>query len=505
MKPIQDKFVLLFSPQPVESGRRVAPLGLIAISSFLIKENYDIRIFHSYDKNYYLEAIEHLDKAICVGITSMTGYQIYDGLQFAKLVREKNPKVPIIWGGIHPTIMPAQTAEHPLVDIVVKGPGEDTFTELVKCIDEKKSYDTILGITFKKNGKIIDNPPRPVKGIDEYPRMPYSVLGESVESYIKKNAYAKRNLAYITSSGCPFRCAFCYLANTTFSRKWDSYPAQRVVNEIEYLVNTFYVDGIEIRDSNFFVDPSRVNDFCNLIIKKELKVVFSSVNGRADQLNKYSDDAWELFRKAGIREILIGAESGDQEMLDLINKKSAVEEIITCEKKAKSHGIDIINSFMTSFPPQSQDKKEIRKVLKRELDKTVDVINTIFTINPVANILLFFYTPYPGTPLFDSSVQNGFREPSNLEEWSKIDLSNKVTPWTHKTHVKKVLLLQKLFIIRRATSKELVNKRRGWKHTILKRTCVYSMVHRWVTFRMKHKWYFFSFENYLFSLSKYFK
>ena len=77
------------------------PLGLLAISALLDKEGYDIRILHSYDKDDYEEVLQHLDKAICVGITSMTGYQIYDGLKFAKLVRDKNPSIPIIWGGIH--------------------------------------------------------------------------------------------------------------------------------------------------------------------------------------------------------------------------------------------------------------------------------------------------------------------------------------------------------------------------------------------------------------------
>ena len=81
MKPIEDKFILLFCPQPTAAGRRMAPLGLIAISTFLIKQGYDIRIFHAYDEQDYLEALENLDKAICVGITSMTGYQIYDGLK----------------------------------------------------------------------------------------------------------------------------------------------------------------------------------------------------------------------------------------------------------------------------------------------------------------------------------------------------------------------------------------------------------------------------------------
>ncbi len=93
MKPIKDKFILLFHPHPIAQGSRIVPLALLSISS-LIEKEYDIKIFHSYDKDEYLEALEYLDKAVCVGITALTGYQITDGLKFAKLVREKNNKIP---------------------------------------------------------------------------------------------------------------------------------------------------------------------------------------------------------------------------------------------------------------------------------------------------------------------------------------------------------------------------------------------------------------------------
>lgn len=149
MKTANNKFILLFSPQPTKGGKRLVPLPLLAISSF-IERDYDIRIFHSYDKEDYLEALGHLDRAICVGISAMTGYQITDGLIFAKLVRGKNSKIPIVWGGVHGTISPVQTIQSPLVDVVVRGQGEETFAELVRALDQNRPLDNILGITYKK-------------------------------------------------------------------------------------------------------------------------------------------------------------------------------------------------------------------------------------------------------------------------------------------------------------------------------------------------------------------
>jgi radical SAM superfamily enzyme YgiQ (UPF0313 family) len=495
MKPTKDKFILLFTPQPEKGGRRSIPLGLLAISTYLDKEGYDIRIYHSYDQKDYLAALDQIEKVIAVGITSMTGYQIHDGLQFAKLVRKQNRKIPIIWGGIHPTIMPCQTANHPLVDIVVKGSGEETFTELIHRLDRGKNYEDVPNITFKKDGNIIDNQTKSWKSINDHPPLPYHLLDEVIEKYIKKSGFAKRNLTYITSSGCPYRCSFCYLAANSMMGKWDAYPAVRVIKELKNLVDKYAIDGIEIRDSNFFANPQRVKDICQGLINEKIKLNFSTVNGRAEQLIKYDDKTWQLLKDAGIKEVLIGAESGDQEILDLINKKSSVKAILECEAIAKRFAINTVNSFMTSYPPPTDDKKDQRKFLIKEFKKTVLLVNEIFKLNRLANILLFFYTPYPGTPMYELAIKRGFREPADLEEWSKIDLSHKVTPWTDKKFKNRVYLLQKLFILKKITSREYINKQKSKKYKFFKLTGILYILNLLVTFRLKHNFYLIPIEN----------
>lgn len=502
MRPIKDKFILLFTPQPTAEGRRMPPLGLLAISSLLDKEGYDIRIYHSYDKKDYLKALDYLDKAICVGITSMTGYQIYDGLEFAKLVREKNRQVPIIWGGIHPTIKPRQTIEHPLVDIVVKGPGEETFTELVHCLDRQESYENILGIVYKKTGQIMENQDRPVKKMADYPMLPYHLLDDFAERFIKKNEYASRSLSYITSWGCPFRCAFCYLANPTFERKWNCYPAKRVVEELEFLAKKYNLTGIDIRDSNFFVDLPRVKEICRGLIEKNIKIVLTGLNGRSDQLAGCGPEDWQLFKQAGMKELLIGAESGDQEMLNLINKQNLVENTLKCEITAKKYGINIINSFITSFPPQTESGRQIKAVLKRELNNTVELLRNIFLVNPAATVLLFFYTPYPGTPLYDLAVKMGFPDPQKFEDWSFVDLAHQVTPWTSQKHIKKVKLLRVLIVFKKIFSQEYLKKKSGGKAGLLRYSGLAAAVNFWVGLRFKYKFYFLPFERLLFIIIK---
>jgi len=514
MKPIKDKFILLFTPQPTRVGRRMPSLGLLAISTYLEEEGYDIRIYHSYDKQDYLEALEHLDKAICVGITSMTGYQIVDGLRFAKLVREKNKNVPIVWGGVHPTIKSLQTIKHPLVDIVVRGQGEETFYELVKALETNSDLKNIPGVVYKpaspwasqggKNKEIIANPLRPNKNINEFPPLSYNLLDDVVERYIKSNSYASRNLPIITSYGCPFHCGFCYLAMPDFQRLWQGYPAERVVDEIERLVKKYNLNGIDIRDAYFFTDIGRAKQIFQSVIDKKIKVAFHGINGRVDQLIRYKDDFWQLMKDAGVKEILVGAESGDQEMLDLINKGILAEQTLECEKKAAQYKINIINSFITGYPPTTDNPVQRKKVLKRELNKTVELIRKIFIINPVANVLLFFYTPYPGTPLYQLALDQGFKNPESLEEWGNVDLSTKVTPWITKNHKRKTIFIRCLLPLKKITSNQYLAemKNKKFKHIFLEQLGLIWLINKWVTLRLKLKFYLLPFEKLIFSLNK---
>lgn len=507
MKPIKDKFILLFSPHAEECGRRVIPLALLAISTYLEKD-YDIRIFQSYDKEDYTEAIKYLDRAICVGITAMTGTQVKDGIKFAKLIREKNKNVPIVWGGVHATIKPEQTLASPYADIVVRGQGEETFAELVRALDLGRPLNNILGLGYKKDGRLLKNPERPYKSIKELPAVPYHIIDDTIERYIKKNAYADRNLIYLSSAGCPFRCRFCYLGNTAFERAYDPLPAERVVRELKYLADRYHITGVELRDSNFFIDKQRCHDIFSGLIKAGVKLRISLLNGRANQLASFSDSFWQLMEDAGATEVLIGAESGDQEMLDYIDKKIKVEDILECERKARKFKVNVFNSFITGFPIKEENLDKPKRQLKKELNRTVDLVSRLFKINPAANVVLFYYTPYPGTYFYENSVKLGFREPSTLEEWGKIHLTSLVTPWVTKSHKKKAIFLNKLFVLRKISSDEhftsKINEGSKFynKFRWLQKMRINKALSYWIDFRFRTKFFLFPFESWLIALAK---
>ena len=141
--------VLLVFPGKYNSPNPQVPLSLLHLASFLIKGGYSVRIMDMRLENLTGFKIE---KPLFVGISSIHGSQIRYGLEFAKQVRSSDSSIPIVWGGVHPTLLPEQTVANELVDIVVRGEGEQTLLELADKFPENKPIDEVKGITFKTAG-----------------------------------------------------------------------------------------------------------------------------------------------------------------------------------------------------------------------------------------------------------------------------------------------------------------------------------------------------------------
>lgn len=419
------KKIVLYNPQADRIYWRKGhpPLPLMAISSFLTNEDYEIDIFDYRQKE---ETLRSAEDSICVGITSMTGHQIYDGLLVARRIKKEYPHVPIVWGGWHPTILPGETIKNEFVDIVVRGQGERTFTELVKVLEENGDLSKILGISYKESGNIISNPARPFEDVNNFPPLPYHLI--DIERYVARTRLGKRTIGYITSQGCPFHCGFC-AEQVVYGRRWSALKPQRVAAEMRHLVNKYRMDSIIVSDSNFFVDEQRVRDICEKV--KDLHITWGQVNGRTDTLSRYSQETWGLMQESGLQYLLTGAESGSEECLEIIQKEATVQDTFALTRIAKFYNIRIQFSLFIGTPDLNPEHST-----KDELNKTLDLIYQLHRINRSSEFLLFVYGPYPGTPLYGIAKQFGFKEPSTFEEWSCFDLNEKHIPWVADRYVR---------------------------------------------------------------------
>src|SRR3989338_6492617 len=415
--------VLLLYPSIMEQefGELGLPLSTLYIASALEKKGHEVRFIEGrYNPGWKEEFEDQLInwKPLCVGVSSMTGPQLIGAVDATKMTKKLCPSAKIVWGGVHASLVPKKTMESGYPDMIVVGEGEETFVNLVYAIEHASPLREVSGIWYRQGGDILYTSPAPLANVNEIPEPAYHLV--DMEKYIMHpgNIKEERVLPLVTSRGCTFRCGFCY--NLQFNQqKWRATSAKQVVEQIKKLVSQYNLTGIYLRDDLFFINRHRVKKICELIIRENLSLDFYNADIRADYICMLDKEYLELLRKAGFKTFYVGAESGSQYILDKLHKDLTVEQILKANQVLKGTGIDATFGFMGGLPFERDE--DIRATLK--------IIAQIKKDNPKTNVGYYIFVPYPGTPLFDLGVREGWTKlPERLEEWN-FDWQNPERPW----------------------------------------------------------------------------
>lgn len=408
-----DKVLLVFPKTGLDKYSQL-PLGLLSIASTIVKD-YEVKIIDQRLDNNWAEKVESESQdSICVGITSMTGEQILNGIKISMIAKENTN---VIWGGVHPTILPKQTLENKNIDFIVRGEGEITFPLLVKALKNKESIHDIKGIGYKDVSGIHINETPNYVNLNNLPDLPYYLL--DMNKYITKRDSFQRCLTLETSRGCPHNCNFC--SNPVIhKRKWRCLNVDNIIKKVNYLQGKFNLDGIIFQEDNFFVNMQRIKEFCE-------KISINNIGWKANCRIKYLIDKnqsfLEMLEKSGCRVLQFGVESGSDRILNLLNKGISADNILKVNKKLAKANILCRYNFIIGLPTETEE----------EIQKTLEFINKLKDENPNLDApFLNIYTPWPGTNLFDLAIKNGFRPPNNLEGWSKFNWNSYNLPWLNK-------------------------------------------------------------------------
>ncbi len=408
--------IILYNPKAVFY---TMPLALLAIASNIDSQKYDVIIIDGRIENDPINAVlSHVDEGLCVGITALTGGPIRDALKISRAVKARNPGLPVVWGGWHSSLFPTQTlADEPGIDITVQGQGEVTFREIVECLSEGESLQNVLGIAFRENGEIIQNPPRPLRDVNKLPEVTYEIV--EVEKYFQlKN---RRQFDYITSTGCFFRCAFC-ADPFVYNRKWTALSPERIGEEIERHYHRYHFRDLDFQDETFFTHRKRVTAIAEEFLCRGINITWAGTM-RADQGSRMDDAEFALCAVSGLRRVLIGVESGSQEMMDWMRKDIKLEQVFECAEKCLRHNVAAIFPFIVGFPGESESS----------VTATLKVARELRSMHPHFDTPIFYFKPYPGSEITHDVVRNGFQLPQNIEEWANFDYVGSSGPWvTHK-------------------------------------------------------------------------
>ncbi|MHA1282148.1 MAG: B12-binding domain-containing radical SAM protein [Promethearchaeota archaeon] len=383
------------------------PLSLLSICT-LIHKKYKIKIFDQRITSKWKEKLKELilknNNLICIGITSMIGEQLFHALNIAKFIKNIDSTIPIVLGGVQPTLTPYSIIKNPNIDIIVKGEGELTFSELVECIKDKKELKDIKGIIFKKNGNIIETKDREFIDLNSLPPIPYELV--DMRNYLP--SYGKEKTFYYQSSrGCPHNCIYCY--NIPFNRgKWRALSAERVITDLKHIIKTFKIRHFYFVDDNFFIDLDRAKKIVSLINKENLKIRWQIQGVEIKSLVRMDNQFLSELEKSGLIRITVGIESGSSQILKFLRKRYSIKEIIEVNKKLSNYKFIIFYSIICGFPQETEE----------QLRRTISLVFKILKDNPNARFSPFYAcTPFPGTDLYTYCQQKGYLKSNKISNW----------------------------------------------------------------------------------------
>jgi radical SAM superfamily enzyme YgiQ (UPF0313 family) len=410
--------VVLYNPRSVFY---TMPLALLALGSYLDPQKYEVKILDGRidDESAVLKECEN---AICFGVTVLTGAPIHDALKITRKVKNKFPGWVIVWGGWHPSLFPEETLHEKSIDVVVNGQGEIPFASLLEAIASGKNYDGIKGIYFKRDGQAIHTAAQPLIDINLFPKLNYDLI--PVEKFFKLKG--RRQLDYISSQGCRFRCAFC-ADPLMYKRGWTGFSPERMGDELEELWNKYRFTDVNFQDETFFTSRDRVEGIAGQILKRNLKFTWFGTM-RADQGTRMNEDLLKLCKQSGLRKVMIGIEAGSQQMLDWMKKDISIEQVYESAVKCLRNKIDVIFNIIVGFPHETPESISESLRVARELRK----------MSSGFELAIFYFKPYPGNSIADQLLQEGYRFPQGLEEWANFDYVGATNEWISKKQIDQV-------------------------------------------------------------------
>jgi len=363
------KVTLIYPPHPyLIKPNSQAPLGLLYLASVLRNANHEVEVYNlsGFTEEEALGALP-MDADIYGFTATSVDYDLCE--RMARKLAKINDKAKLIIGGPHPTVAP-ETINLSVFHSYCIGEGERAILEIVRDTQEGRLQP------FYKKERIRD--------LDELPfpaRDLMSCIGGNIFAYDKNYTGNNLSTTIMTSRGCPFNCSYC-ASKPMWLGRVSLRSVESILEEVRMVQSSFGVNQFRFCDDTLNMDTKRLHKLCHGLSKLN---VFWRCSVRAG-LSTYDD--FKIMYDSGCREISPGIESGDQRVLDFLNKHNTVEDNRNLINWATDAGINVRVLLMTGTPGEYHDTPE----------RTRDFLNSI-EFNMVS---LTQFRPMPGSPIWET-------------------------------------------------------------------------------------------------------
>lgn len=376
----------------------------LAYATGVVGERFgDVRLIdapaNKWDREMVLDDAKEFNPDLIVVDSNFSS--LSNDIQVTKLLKKNIPESKTVLVGPPVSQFPEMILNNNGVDFIARFEYDFTIKELAEAIDQNASLTGIKGISYKENGKIIHNPDREFSSSDNLDKMPFvsKIYKEHLnikDYFLSQSLYPE--IQIFAGRGCPNQCTFCSWPVTLMGKKYRARSAENLADEFEYIRKELpEVREIFIEDDTFTLNKKLVGTFCDEIKRRQIDIAWSC-NARAT----LDYTTMKAMKGAGCRLLIVGYESGSDEILKTIKKGVDTDQMRAFTRDAKKARLMIHGDFIIGLPGET----------KETADKTLQFIKEL-----KPNLLqVAVATPLPGTEFYDWVKKNGFMLVDNLEE-----------------------------------------------------------------------------------------
>ena len=321
--------------------------------------------------------------------------------EIARALRKKAPEIKIMFSGLHPSALPERTLRDEEADFVCQGEGFGTTVQLLQALKTSGGSTgyQIPGLWYADDGKIVSSPPASLVNPDDLPIIAWDLL--PMDKYRAHNWHCFDHInqrtpyaVIYTSLGCPFNCSYCNIHALYSGKPGIRFRSiDKVIRDIDYLVNNYQVRNIKIFDELFALKGDRVTQLCDLIIKSGYDLNMWAY-ARVDTVN---ENMLSKMKQAGINWVAYGFESASNKVRSGVSKKYTQDTLAEAVEMTRAAGINIIANFIFGLPEDDFDT--MQETLDMAIDFCFEYVN--------------FYTAmaYPGSQLYTDALNKGIKLP----------------------------------------------------------------------------------------------
>lgn len=380
--------------------------GIAALSASLKQNEVDVSLLHfmmPVAETEFKNQLRQINPDVVAFTVRTSAFPLVS--EWSKWAKEAID-APVLWGGYHATLAPAECLSVSYVDAVVRGDGDIVIYPVSYALKNRQSLDKIPGVSYRVNNEIRHNPVGPlVENLDELPIPDFSIF-----EYEKLISTKTKTALGMLSRGCPYSCTYCtnHAFRSIYPNKNYYYRSRSPEGCMEYIskLRSSFPEVRELRflDNVFGLDIQWLEEFTKLY-KRYVNLPFSC-DERTELL---SDDRVKLLKEAGCTQVYIGVESGNEELRKIVLERTMSNELLKDSfERLHRNGIRTFAFNMVGLP--GEDRKKALATIKLNVELCAD------------DSIVSVFSPYPSTVLYSTSIEKGFiREPIDYTQFAFLD------------------------------------------------------------------------------------